>query len=56
MAETIKEMFEAKLGRYQATIALEPTDRMPVAATGVNYFAEVYCGYSSQEVMYDINR
>jgi hypothetical protein len=44
------------LARYQATIALEPTDRMIVAGTDANYFAETYAGYSRQEIMYDINK
>ena len=38
-----RKLYEERLGRYQAAIALEPTDRMPIA-TGSNYFAEVYSG------------
>ena len=56
MSERIQELFEERLARYQATIALEPTDRMIVAGTGSNNFAEIYAGYSRQEIMYDINK
>ncbi len=51
-----RQLFEERLARYQATIALEPTDRMVVGGTGSNNFAEVYAGYSNQEVMYDITK
>jgi hypothetical protein len=37
-SEDTQELYEARLGRYQAAIALEPQDRMPIA-TGSNYFA-----------------
>jgi len=56
MSEEIQQLFEERLARYQATIALEPTDRMMVAGTGSNYFGEVYAGYTRQEIMYDINK
>ena len=56
MSDEIQQLFEERLARYQATIALEPTDRMIVAETGSNYFAEVYAGYTRQEIMYDINK
>lgn len=52
MSEEIKKLYEERLGRYQAAIALEKTDRMPVA-TGSNYFAEVYSGNTNQETIYD---
>jgi uroporphyrinogen-III decarboxylase len=52
MAEDIKKLFDERLGRYQAAIALEPTDRIPIA-TGSNYFAEVYSGNTNQETIYD---
>ena len=48
----IKALFEQRLGRYQAAIALEPTDRIPIA-TGSNYFAEVYSGNTHQTTVYD---
>ncbi len=48
----LKKLYETRLGRYQAAIALEPVDRVPLA-TGSNYFAEVYAGYTKQEVIYD---
>jgi len=51
-----QELFEERLGRYQATIALEPTDRMVSGGTGSNYLAEIYAGHNNQEVMYDINK
>jgi uroporphyrinogen-III decarboxylase len=56
MSEEIQQLFEERLARYQATIALEPADRMIVAGTGSNYFGEVYAGYTRQEIMYDINK
>lgn len=52
MAEDEKRLFDERLGRYQAAIALEPTDRIPIAA-GSNYFAEVYSGNTNQETIYD---
>jgi hypothetical protein len=52
MTEETKKLFDERLGRYQAAIALEPTDRIPIAA-GSNYFAEVYSGNTHQETIYD---
>ncbi len=52
MAKNVEELYAERLGRYQATIALEPTDRMPVAA-GSNYFSEIYSGNTNQETIYD---
>jgi hypothetical protein len=52
MADDMKTLFAERLGRYQAAIALEPTDRIPIA-TGSNYFAEVYSGNTNQETIYD---
>lgn len=52
MSEEIKKLFEERLGRYQAAIALEPTDRIPIA-TGSNTFAETYSGNTNQETVYD---
>jgi hypothetical protein len=48
----MKPLFEERLGRYHAAIALEPHDRIPIA-TGSNYFAEVYSGNTKQETLYD---
>jgi hypothetical protein len=56
MPDEIERLFEERLARYQAAIALEPTDRMLVAGTGSNNFAEIYAGYSRQEIMYDMNK
>ena len=50
MTENSKALFEERLGRYQAAIALEPTDRVPIA-TGSNSFAEVYSGNNHQETI-----
>lgn len=55
MNDEVKKLFDARLGRYQAAIALEPTDRMPIA-TGTNYFAEVYSGNNKQITIYDPER
>ena len=56
MSEDIRQLFEERLGRYQATIALEPTDRMIVAGTGANHLSRNYGGYNYQETMDDINK
>lgn len=55
MNDDVKKLFDARLGRYQAAIALEATDRMPIAA-GTNYFAEVYSGNDKQITIYDPER
>jgi len=47
-----KALFDERLGRYQAAINLEPTDRVPIAP-GSNYFAETYSGNNNQETIYD---
>jgi hypothetical protein len=52
MTTDLKQLYEERLGRYQAAIALEPVDRIPVA-TGSNTFSETYAGTSKQEVIYD---
>jgi hypothetical protein len=52
MVEDKQRLFDDRLGRYQAAIALEPTDRVPIA-TGTNYFAEAYSGNTNQETIYD---
>ena len=52
MSDDVKRLFEERLGRYQAAIALEPHDRIPIA-TGTNYFAEIYSGNTKQETIYD---
>ncbi|MDA8337485.1 MAG: uroporphyrinogen decarboxylase [Peptococcaceae bacterium] len=51
----LQELFARRLGRYQAAIALEPADRMPIAC-GSNYFAEVYAGNTNQETIYDAEK
>ncbi|MFZ7127669.1 MAG: uroporphyrinogen decarboxylase family protein [Desulfobacterales bacterium] len=51
-SEDIRKRYGKRLGRYQAAIALEPTDRIPIA-TGSNYFAEVYSGNNQQQTLYD---
>lgn len=48
----IKDTFDRRLGRYQAAIALQPTDRIPIAP-GSNNFAEIYSGNTNQQTMYD---
>ncbi len=52
MSQDMKALFEERLGRYHAAIALEPHDRIPIA-TGSNYFAEVYSGNTKQQTIYD---
>ncbi len=51
-SEETRKLFEKRLGRYQAAIALEPVDRIPIGA-GSNYFAEVYSGNTMQQTIYD---
>jgi hypothetical protein len=51
MTTDMQQLYEERLGRYQAAIALEPVDRVPIA-TGSNTFAESYTA-SKQEVIYD---
>jgi uroporphyrinogen-III decarboxylase len=51
-SESIQALYEKRLGRYQAAISLEPTDRIPIAS-GSNYFAEVYSGNNQQQTLYD---
>jgi hypothetical protein len=55
MAEDTKQLFDERLGRFQAAIALEPTDRVPIAP-GSNYFSEIYSGNTNQETIYDPER
>ncbi len=55
MSEDVKKLFDERLGRYQAAIALEPTDRIPIAS-GSNYLAEVYSGNTNQETLYDSDK
>ncbi|HWR08495.1 uroporphyrinogen decarboxylase family protein [Sporomusa sp.] len=51
MSKDVKELYEERLGRYQAAMALEPVDRIPIAI-GSNNFAESYTA-SNQEVIYN---
>ena len=50
--EDLKQLFQTRLGRYQAAISLQPIDRIPIA-TGSNYFAEIYSGNNQQQTLYD---
>ncbi len=52
MSGETQKKFEDRLKRYQAAIALEVPDRVPISA-GSNYFAEVYGGHTNQEFIYD---
>jgi Uroporphyrinogen-III decarboxylase len=52
MTKSVEELYAERLGRYQAAIALEPVDRMPVAS-GSNYFSEIYSGNTNQETIYN---
>lgn len=51
----VKQLYEQRLARYQAAIALEPVDRIPLAP-GSNYLAEIYGGITKQEVLYDTEK
>ncbi len=50
-ADNAKQTFNRRLGRYQAAIALQPTDRIPIAP-GTNNIAEIYSGNTHQETIY----
>lgn len=52
VTQEMEGLYAERLGRYQAAVALEPTDRVPIAP-GSNYFAEVYSGNTNQETLYD---
>lgn len=52
MKEDFARLRDERIGRYQAAIALEPTDRVPLAQA-TNYFYEKKSGYTYQQIMYD---
>lgn len=52
MSDAIRKKYEERLARYQAAIALEVPDRVPISA-GSNYFAEIYAGNNKQEFIYN---
>ncbi|MDA8211784.1 MAG: uroporphyrinogen decarboxylase [Clostridia bacterium] len=54
MPEETRKLYEERLKRYQAAIALAVPDRIPISA-GSNYFAEVYAGHTNQEFIYNSN-
>lgn len=55
MSAEKQKSYEERLSRYQAAIALELPDRIPISA-GSNYFAEVYAGHTNQEFIYDASK
>lgn len=54
MSEVMQKLFEERLARHQAAIALEPEDRVPLAMNAD--YPLVYSGYSEQEITYDIDK
>ena len=46
------ELYLKRLARYQAAIALQVPDRIPISA-GSNYFAEVFAGNTKQDFIYN---
>lgn len=52
MTDEIKQLYNDRVGRYQAVIALEPTDRVPMAF-GSNYFGSKNSGYNYQQITYE---
>lgn len=52
MPEQTGKLYDERLRRYQAAIALEIPDRVPISA-GSNYFAEVYGGHTNEQFIYD---
>ena len=55
MSDAIRKKYEERLARYQAAIALEIPDRIPISA-GSNYFAEIHAGNNKQEFIYNSNQ
>lgn len=55
MSEEKQKLYEERLKRYQAAIALATPDRVPITA-GANYFAEIYSGLNNQQFVYDSNK
>lgn len=55
MMQDAQALYEERLKRYQAAIALKMPDRIPISA-GSLYFAEVYAGNTNQEFIYDSNK
>jgi hypothetical protein len=51
VTDQIKKLFNERLGRYQAAIALEPTDRIPISTTLTAFLAK-NSGYTHQQIMY----
>ncbi|WP_213951769.1 uroporphyrinogen decarboxylase family protein [Tepidanaerobacter syntrophicus] len=52
MTKEIQELFNQRLGRVQAAMALEPVDRVPITFN-TTYYAEKSSGYTYQQIMYD---
>ena len=52
MSNEVKELYNQRLGRFQAAIAMEPLDRIPLTMNA-NYVAEKTSGYTFQQLMYD---
>ncbi|MFA5536404.1 MAG: uroporphyrinogen decarboxylase family protein [Bacillota bacterium] len=51
----IQQLFNERLGRYQAAMSLEPSDRIPIAPP-MNYLAEIYSGSNHQQNIYDAQK
>ena len=51
MTEKIRKRYEERLDLYQAAIALEVPDRIPISS-GSNYLPEIYAGNNKQELIY----
>ena len=54
MTEETKRLFEERLARHQAAIALEPLDRLPLIFQ--TDYALAYAGYTRQETVYDFRK
>lgn len=54
MSEAMQKLFEERLARHQAAVALEPHDRVPLVAYAD--YPLVYSGYSEQEITYDMDK
>jgi len=57
MEKSNKELYEERLGRYEAAIQLKEPDRIPIVwSDGGSYFASKYAGISIKDAFYDAKK
>ncbi len=54
MSEAMQRLFNERLARHQAAVALEPLDRVPLAMNAD--YPQVYSGRTEQELIYDLDK